>query len=121
METPEVLAAKLFSPDWQDDLPGGWRYDIRFDLVYTGDYDVPGDLDPFLAQDAFVKIGARLGVTSPGGGWHFAIVGKNLTDERTTTWGNDVPLSNLLGNNYFQHIDPPRTVILQALYRFGGV
>ena len=45
--------------------------------------------------------------------------GKNLSDEETTTWGNDVPLAGQgFSETYFQHIDPPRSYEIQARYNF---
>ena len=51
--------------------------------------------------------------------WSIAILGKNLTDEETTTWGNDVPLGGQgFDGTYFQHINAPRSYEIQARYRF---
>lgn len=95
-----------------------WTGRAEISGYYNSGYEVPGDLDPFLAQDSFFKLGARIGLTSDDGNWSFALIGKNLTDEDTTTWGNDVALGNLLGRNLFQHIDPPRTITLSATRNF---
>jgi iron complex outermembrane recepter protein len=96
----------------------GWTGRGEVSVYHNSGYEVPGDLDPFLAQDGFTKLDARLSLFSDDGNWDFALIGKNLTDEKTTQWGNDLPLSNLLGNNYYQRIDPPRTVTLQAVRTF---
>lgn len=96
----------------------GWTGRAEISGQYNSGYEVPGDLDPFLAQDSFFKLGARLALGSDDGAWNFSLIGKNLTNEKTTQWGNDVPLGNLLGNNYFQRIDPPRTVTIQAVRNF---
>ena len=43
----------------------------------------------------------------------------HLTDEKTSIWGNDVPLAGQgFSETYFQHIDPPRSFELQARYNF---
>ncbi len=89
------------------------------DLMYSDDYEVANDGDPVLAQDSFTKVNARLSLASSDQTWSIAILGKNLTDEKTTTWGNDVPLAGQgFGETYFQHIDAPRSVEIQARYQF---
>ena len=53
------------------------------------------------------------------GDWQVALLGKNLTDEETTTWGNDVPLGQFgFYDTYFQIIDAPRSFELQVRYIF---
>lgn len=103
---------------WEDDLPNGWRYALDGKLFATSEFYTEADLDPFVRQDAFAKIDASLALMSPGDVWQFSVIGKNLTDETTFHFANDIPLSNILGNNYQTYVDPPRTVALQAKYRF---
>ena len=51
--------------------------------------------------------------------WQISLIGKNLTDEKTFMWGNDIPLGSLGFNGaYFKMIDPPRTVELTARINF---
>ena len=107
-----------FMTGYEAEVFSGWIGRGEISGYYNSGYEVPGDLDPFLAQDSFFKLGARLSLGSYDGNWDFSLIGKNLTDEATTQWGNDVPLGNLLGNNYFQRIDPPRTVTIQAVRNF---
>lgn len=89
------------------------------DVMFSDDYDVAADGDGLLAQDSFYKINARIGLMDIDGKWTVAILGKNLTDEDTTTWGNDIPLGSFgFYDSYFQIIDAPRSFELQAQYRF---
>ena len=82
-------------------------------------YIVTDDQDPNLIQSAFSKVNARVQLGDADGRWTFAIVGRNLADEKTFTWAGDVPLGSLGFNfTYWQHIDPPRTFELQARYNF---
>ena len=89
------------------------------DMMFTDEYDVAADGDDVLAQDSFYKINARIALMEMDGRWSIALLGKNLTDEDTTTWGNDVPLGQFgFYDTYFQIIDAPRSFELQAQYRF---
>jgi len=107
-----------FNARWEDDFAGGWKYALDANAFYSGSFDTAGDLDPFVTQSAFGKIDASVTLTSPSGAWRLALVGKNLTDKVTAHFGNDIPLSNLLGNNYQQFVDPPRTIAFQVHYQF---
>mgnify|MGYP000971676252 CR=1 FL=1 len=92
---------------------------MGLDAMYSDAYEVANDLDPAIAQDSFSKINARIALLSIHDTWSVAILGKNLTDEKTTTWGNDVPLAGQgFNETYFQHIDAPRSYELQVRYRF---
>lgn len=92
---------------------------LSTDVNFSDEYSVANDLDPVLDQDAFAKINARVELSSADGMWSVAVLGKNLTDEKTTTWGNDVPLASQgFGETYFQHIDAPRSFVIQGRYNF---
>jgi iron complex outermembrane recepter protein len=89
------------------------------DVNYSDDHLIANDLDPALDQGSFTKYNARLELASADEVWSIAVLGKNLTDEKTSTWGNDVPLASQgFGQTYFQHIDAPRSFELQARYNF---
>lgn len=116
-----------FAPEWSGNI--GLRYDIALseqtDLTlgmeanYSDDVVVANDLDENLIQDSFWKLNMRASLSLMEGKVVLSAVGKNLTDEKTFTWGNDVPLSSLgFSTTYFQHIDPPRTLELKARYNF---
>lgn len=115
-----------FSPDYSGNVTltyetpvsDNWQLTLQGNVNFTDGFDIPGDLDPVVAQDSFYKLGARAALRSTSGRYEVALIGKNLTDEATTSWGNDVPLGNILGNNYFQFIDPPRTISLQGQINF---
>ena len=115
-----------FSPEWsgsitarwEDQLANGWTYALDGRLFATTEFYTEADLDPFVRQDSFAKLDASIAMTSPDDTWQFSLIGKNLTDETTFHFANDIPLSNILGNNYQTYVDPPRTIALQARYRF---
>ncbi|MFV0277992.1 MAG: TonB-dependent receptor [Parahaliea sp.] len=119
--------ALQFAPDWSSHLSAeyfmsaGDSAELKFglDAVYSDAYVVANDHDPAVDQDAYWKLSARIELSNMADIWSVALIGKNLTDEKTTTWGNDIPLSQMgFSGSYFQHIDPPRSVELQAKYRF---
>lgn len=92
---------------------------VTLDAMYSDEYQVAADQDPVLAQDSFVKVNARFQLASEDQTWSLAVLAKNITDEKTTTWGNDVPLASQgFSETYFQHIDAPRSVEVQAIYNF---
>jgi iron complex outermembrane receptor protein len=83
---------------------------VRFD---------PFSYNTLLDQKAYEKTNARISLGTIDGKWSIAVIGKNLADEATTTFGNDVPLGSLgFDGTYFQHIDPPRTITLQGRWSF---
>lgn len=92
---------------------------VTTDVNYSDKYHVANDLDPVLDQDSFAKFNARVELSSSDAVWSVAVLGKNLTDEKTSTWGNDVPLAGQgFSQTYFQHIDAPRSFEIQARYNF---
>lgn len=83
-------------------------------LEFSDSYFTALDLDPISEQDSFVKLNARVELAGQSG-WSVALVGKNLTDEKTTTWVNDVPFFR---GAFFGSIDPPRSIGVQGRYEF---
>ncbi len=116
-----------FAPDWAMNFgaefvtPINDAIDLSFGLEvnWSDEVAIANDLDPNLIQDSYLKANARISLASSNGDWSLALIGKNITDEETFTWGNDVPLGGLgFAFTYFQHIDPPRTLEVQARYNF---
>ena len=53
------------------------------------------------------------------GKWSIAVLGKNLTDEKTSTWGNDIPLGQFgFSGSYFNMMEAPRSYEIQFSYNF---
>jgi iron complex outermembrane recepter protein len=116
-----------FAPEWSGNI--GLRYEVALsdqtDLTlgmeanFSDDVVVANDLDENLIQDSFWKLNMRASLSLMEGKVVLSAVGKNLTNEKTFTWGNDVPLASLgFSQTYFQHIDKPRTFELKARYNF---
>ena len=74
------------------------------------------DLDPATKHDSYTKYNARIALASADDKWSVALIGKNLTDEETNVWNNDVALT--ASNSYFGVPERPRSIAVQARYRF---
>lgn len=106
------------SARWDAELVDGWRYAIDTKVFHSSAFSTAGDLDPMVAQPAFTKVDASITLSSPDDRFSVSLLGKNLTNQVTAHFGDDIPLSNILGNNYEQFVDPPRTIAIQVKYRF---
>lgn len=116
-----------FAPEYTFNF--GVRYDtsltdsldlgLSLDYLWSDDVVVANDQDPELIQDSYDKINVGARLMASDGTWVISLVGKNLGDEKTFTWGNDVPLASLgFSETYFKHIDPPETWELSFRYNF---
>jgi iron complex outermembrane receptor protein len=114
----------LFSPDWTGNIyleyvypmqGSGFELRILGQVNYSDEVFVSQDLDPNLLQKSYAKLDIRAVLAAPGEAWEIALVGKNLTDKQTTSFGNDVPI---LAGAYFKFADRPRTIAVQAMFRF---
>lgn len=73
---------------------------------------LPGD-DRF-TQGEFARIGANLGIASPGQGWTLRVTGKNITDEAVNRRVAPIPTTT----NLVQDLEPPRTVYVQFRWNY---
>jgi iron complex outermembrane receptor protein len=85
------------------------------DVNFTDEYWVAGDADPRALADSYAKFNALLAIESASSNWEVGVLAKNLTNEKTTHWANDVPLSP---GSFYTYLDRPRTVTLFARYSF---
>ena len=78
-----------FAPKWNGMLTSGlalpfWK-DLEFGVDLTVDYNsfhyVRENLDSRMAQDAYYRLKASVGIGDPSKGWTFRVTGDNLTDE----------------------------------------
>jgi iron complex outermembrane recepter protein len=88
------------------------------DAQYVDNHNVHTNLDPQYNIDAYTTLDARISIESDS--WALALLGKNLTDEEILTFVSNVPLSgSSFGTNTFNgFVARPRTVAVEALYRF---
>jgi iron complex outermembrane recepter protein len=113
-----------YSPEWSATLSAEYVYPIGsfelitvVDVLYSDEYYIYTDLDPALLEDSYTKINGRIALSPQDGDWEIALIGQNLTDETTSSYGNDVPLSGP-SPSFFKFVDPPRSIALSASLRF---
>jgi len=114
----------LFAPKWSSNISVQYVYPLSNDLQvmtsvdmnYSDDYYSALDLDPNTQHDSYTLWNARIAVSGNDDQWSVALLGKNLTDETTHIWKNDVPVAS--SNSYFAIPDRPRSVAVQVRYRF---
>jgi outer membrane receptor protein involved in Fe transport len=111
-----------FAPEWAGHLSlehftvlGAFELRSRLDLTYSDDYWIDADLDPRSQQDSFTKVDLRVALSDSDDTWELAFIGRNLTDEDTSTWANDTALA---AGGFYNHIDRLRSYAVQARYRF---
>ncbi len=114
----------LFAPEWSATLTGRFVMPLGDNLVLVNSLDMNYedafysalDLDPNTKNDGTTIFNARIALASVDRSWTVALIGKNLTDEKSNIWNNDVPITN--SNSYFGLPNRPRSIAVQARYRF---
>ncbi|MEP5765884.1 MAG: TonB-dependent receptor [Halieaceae bacterium] len=115
----------VFSPEWSASTSLEYvtsvtsAIDLRanVDVNWVDDQYVEVTLNDDLEQGSYTKVNARVALETAS--WTLAVVGKNLTDEDINTFSVDTPLSGSLGAPaYSGYMARPRTVAIQAAYRF---
>lgn len=98
------------------------RYVFRAnaDFVGTGDYNPSPTLDERVDQDGYVKINAGIALSSIDESWRIALLGKNLTDERTVAWASESPLAynETAAPTWTGMVDAPRSYTIQLSYKW---
>ena len=122
-----------YAPDWSGNLNAEWvmpltaalEFKVRGDVAYSDSFYTAQDEDVNTRADSYTRYNLRVAVAEVNGTWEVAVIGKNLTDEYTTSWINDVsnnnapgPLPPAFSETYFARTDRPRTIALQGIYRF---
>lgn len=114
----------LFAPDWSGNLNAEWIIPIgsdlelrnNLDINYTDEFYSALDLDSNTKHDSATTVNLRIALASISDTWSVALIGKNLTDEETMVWRNDVALTN--SGSYFGVPERGRSLAIQARYRF---
>lgn len=120
--TPKWTAALIV--DYTYALQGNLIFRARPEVVYSDSYIWSPTLDPVATQSAVTRINLRLALGGTKERWEVALLGRNLTDERVSTFGGNATLAAALtngtGNAYYTFVDRPRSWALQGTYRFGA-
>lgn len=111
------------APDWSGNagieysrpLRRGFELHAQLLAYFEDDKFLAADNDPATVQARYAKLNLRIALVGSTG-WEFAFVGRNLTGELTSPHIEDLPLRST--NSFFALTDRPRTLALQALYRF---
>ena len=111
--SPELSG--VFNLDYTRPLNNGYQLGFGLDLIFSDEYFVAADNDPNTLQDDFVKLNASISFGPADEKWSFSLVARNLTDEFTTTQGNDTPATP---GSYFFNLNRTRSIALQARYNF---
>lgn len=110
------------TPDWTAALVADYRrpigeYELAaiFDLSWSDDVYRQDDLDPVSFEGSFTKINGALSFGPAEGNWDVSLIGKNLTDEDTVSYVNDMPLFD---GSRQARMDQPRSVAVRGRFRF---
>jgi iron complex outermembrane receptor protein len=127
----DISGARLQNaPEWSGNLNLDIERDLTSTLVWRGNVGVSYRSDYFTnatlfddaRQDAFAKVDLRLAIGNPDRNWEVALVGKNLTDEKTISQAFETPFSAPPGSTpdyttVTKLADRPRTVAIQVTLR----
>lgn len=94
---------------------GNFELNSQVDVNYSDEYYAAGDLDPNIIQDAFTKVNASIAFGPKNGNWDIALVARNITDEETYSYANDMPL---FSGTHFGLVQRPRTIALRGQLNF---
>jgi outer membrane receptor protein involved in Fe transport len=83
-------------------------------FTFKGRYDVISDNEPAVRQSGFHKLDLRVGFVTPADAWEVALLGRNLTNELTSAFGQDTVGSG----SHWRLLERPRSVALQVCRRW---
>ena len=81
-------------------------------VYHSGKFFAENTLDPFVAQSSYSRIDARIGIAARDDKWSLSLIGKNLTNEIILGSSQSIGIQGL------GHLNPPRTIALQAKFGF---
>jgi iron complex outermembrane receptor protein len=107
--------AGTFVADYVHPVGNSMEFRGNVDVIYSDEFYLEQALDSNLIQDSHTLVNARVGLASADDVWEVALVGKNLTDEVKSDYGAGIPLFT---GAYFRSVNAPRTIAIEAVYRF---
>lgn len=103
------------SLDFNNPIGNNLEFFTSGTVSFRGSYLIMTDNEPVLEQDDWAKLDIRVGVRTMDDRWELAFLGRNLTNEYTMSFGNDVPTTP---GSFWVQIDRPRTFAIQARYNW---
>ena len=112
-----------YAPDYSYNVSATYVWPLTNELDLTGfvrvygedDKELAQDLDPFTVQTSYDKVDARLALADTAGQWEVALLGRNLSNEETIGFANDI---NLFRGSYFGMTESLRSIAVQGTLRF---
>ena len=90
------------------------------DVVYNSGYQTTVTQDDDVAQDSYFLLNGRLSLGSFDETWEWALVGKNLTNEKVVGYASEVPIATRIqgSKTHLGFVRPPRAIGLNFRYNF---
>lgn len=112
-----------YAPDYSYNISAEYVWPVADNFELTGfirlygedDKQLALDLDPNTVQESYEKLDARLTLSNTEANWEVSLIGRNLTDEETIGFANDI---NFFRGSYFGIAEVPRSLLLQFNYKF---
>lgn len=113
----------IHSPDWSanfyidysSEFTDSMLLNVNISGNYVGEHYLNLTYAEPLTQSAYTKWNARISIADIDDKWEVALVGKNLFDKTTSSFGDNVFQNP---GAYFSNVDAPRQVFLNATLRF---
>jgi iron complex outermembrane receptor protein len=94
---------------------GDYKLRLGAEIEYSDSYFAASDLDAALIQPSFTRFNASASFGPADGGWEIGLVGRNLSNERIFSYGNDTPL---FAGSYQVLVQRGRTIALRTSVKF---
>lgn len=105
--------------DYDTDLSEALAFGLSLDARYTSSYFASESFNPISKQDGYVLLNASARLGAVDDSWEFALIGRNLTNERVLGFVQDKSGAVSPGApEIFAYSSRPREVALQATLRF---
>ncbi|WP_166424277.1 TonB-dependent receptor [Paraglaciecola sp. 20A4] len=101
--------------NYETTVLSGYTFSANVAVNFTDDFFLEQDLDPIAHQDAYQKVNVRIGLLDAEDKWSLSLLVNNLTDKRTFSQANDVPV---LSYAHRFLVERPRSILLQGAYFF---
>jgi iron complex outermembrane receptor protein len=113
----------LTSLDYHANFSDSLEFRGNVALVFEDDSYTHLSLMPESLQESYTKLDMRLAIGAQSGRWELALIGKNLTNEKTISQAFETPFSAAPGaipdhNSATLLLDRPRTIALRGTLRF---